>query len=335
MAETRRARTGTRRPRRKALKKAAVRPNVFETGPARAQRAARAIATLVRLMNTLRSPRGCPWDREQTHDTLKPFLLEESYEALDALDRRDFADLCGELGDVLFQCVFHAQIAAEAGRFELADAIGAINAKLIRRHPHVFTSSGQPLRAGPARQRKTGVAATPKAVLEQWEQLKAREQQSAGRETRVLAGIPRAMPALLRAHEIGTRVAAVGFDWPDAAGVAAKLDEEIHELNDAMTRSVAAAADELGDVLFSAANLARKLGLEPEAVLRAANDKFTRRFDGVEAHFEAEGRSVHQASPQELEAAWTKVKASHASPSTSTSASSSSAPSARRRRSPS
>src|SRR4029079_4135320 len=196
--------------------------------------------------------------------------------------RRDFDELCGELGDVLFQCVFHAQIAAEAGRFDLADAIAAINAKLIRRHPHVFTSTGQPLRAGPAREQKTGAASTPRAVLEQWEQLKAREQKSAGRQSRVLAGIPRAMPALLRAHEIGTRVAAVGFDWDDADGVAGKLDEEIRELREAMRTSRDAAAEEPGDVLFSAANLARKLGLEPEAVLRAANDKFTRRFDDVE-----------------------------------------------------
>lgn len=303
------------------------------SGAARARRAARGIATLVRLMDTLRSARGCPWDRQQTHDTLKPFLLEEAYEALEALDRRDFDELCGELGDVLFQCVFHAQIAAEAARFDLADAIAAINAKLIRRHPHVFTSTGQPLRAGPARAQKTGAASTPKAVLEQWEQLKAREQKTAGRQSRVLAGIPRALPALLRAHEIGTRVAAVGFDWDDADGVAGKLDEEIRELREAMRTSRDAAAEELGDVLFSAANLARKLGLEPEAVLRAANDKFTRRFDDVEAHLEAEGRSVHAATPADLEAVWSRVKALHASSSTSTSGASSSAPAARRRRS--
>jgi len=322
-------RTHTRTQPRAAARRSAHRRN----GPARARRAARGIATLVRLMDTLRSPRGCPWDRQQTHDTLKPFLLEEAYEALEAVERRDFDELCGELGDVLFQCVFHAQIAAEAGRFDLADAIAAINAKLIRRHPHVFTSTGQPLRAGPAREQKTGAASTPRAVLEQWEQLKAREQKTAGRQSRVLAGIPRAMPALLRAHEIGTRVAAVGFDWDDADGVAGKLDEEIRELREAMRTSRDAAAEELGDVLFSAANLARKLGLEPEAVLRAANDKFTRRFDDVEAHLEAEGRSVHAATPADLEAVWSRVKALHASSSTSTSGASTSAPAARRRRS--
>jgi len=264
-------------------------------------------------MDTLRSPRGCPWDRQQTHDTLKPFLLEEAYEALEAVERRDFDELCGELGDVLFQCVFHAQIAAEAGRFDLADAIAAINAKLIRRHPHVFTSTGQPLRAGPAREQKTGAASTPRAVLEQWEQLKAREQKTAGRQSRVLAGIPRAMPALLRAHEIGTRVAAVGFDWAKTIDVVDKIEEEVAELRGALQREGRdRVEEEMGDLLFSIANLARKLGIEPESALRKANDKFSARFDKLERAFEARGQSIHDATLEEMEAEWGAVKQSEA-----------------------
>jgi tetrapyrrole methylase family protein/MazG family protein/ATP diphosphatase len=266
---------------------------------ARARRAAAALARLVRIMDTLRSPGGCPWDREQTHASLRPFLLEETYEALEALDREDFDVLPGELGDVLFQCVFHAQIAAEAGRFDLADAIDAICAKLIRRHPHVFTPAGR---------RSAGRAPTSRAVVEQWEQLKAREQDAAGRPRRVLAGIPRAMPALLRAYEIGARVGAVGFDWTNPADVVDKIDEEVRELRAALAESPARAAEELGDLLFSIANLARKLKLEPESALRAANDKFTRRFDALENRLERSGRRVHESSPDELERAWAAIK---------------------------
>jgi MazG family protein len=257
-------------------------------------------------MHVLRSPAGCPWDREQTHETLRLFLLEETYEALDAIDRGDLDDLAGELGDVLFQCVFHAQLAAEAGRFDLADAIDLIADKLIRRHPHVFTPAGRPLSARAHRRR---VARTPAAVIDQWVQLKAREQTDRGVRPRVLAGVPRAMPALLRAHEIGTRVAAVGFDWPDAAQVVDKIDEEVRELREAIREGPARAAEEMGDVLFSIANLARKLGVEPESALRAANDKFTGRFDRVERRLEADGRSIHEASQEDMERAWQSVKA--------------------------
>ena len=162
----------------------------------RVQRAARAFGRVVRLMAILRSPQGCPWDREQTHDSLRPFLLEESYELLEAVERRDDAALVEELGDVLFQCVFHAQLAAETGRFEIADAANTIAGKLIRRHPHVFTRSGRPI--SQARRQKKGLR-SPDAVLEQWERLKAREKADAGTSRRVLAGVPRSMPALLRA----------------------------------------------------------------------------------------------------------------------------------------
>jgi MazG family protein len=265
------------------------------------------MSRLVRIMATLRSPHGCPWDRKQTHTSLRPFLLEETYEALDALDRGDLKALPGELGDVLFQCVFHAQIAAEAGEFEMADALTAITAKLIRRHPHVFTASGRPIRRNTAASQRH--PKTPSAVLTQWEQIKAAEQHEAGVAKRVLSGVPKSLPALLRAHEIGERVAAVGFDWPDSAGVMDKIDEEVRELRQALTESPARAAEELGDVLFSIANLARKLDVEPEAALRMATEKFSSRFAAVEAELEARGSSVHAATTEEMEAAWQRVKA--------------------------
>ncbi len=264
------------------------------------------MARLVRIMATLRSNRGCPWDREQTHASLRPFLLEETYEALEVLDRGDLDALPGELGDVMFQCVFHAQIAAETGGFEMADALEAIVAKLVRRHPHVFTSSGRPLARG--RKSHARLPTTPSAVLTQWEQIKASEQHSAGAKKRLLSGVPRALPSLLRAYEIGTRVAAVGFDWPDAKGAVDKIDEEVRELREALSESPERAAEELGDLLFSIANLARKLKLEPESALRAANEKFSVRFAAVEADLERRGSSVHAATIEEMEAAWQRVK---------------------------
>jgi MazG family protein len=274
-------------------------------GDARVRRAASAFGRVVRLMAILRSDRGCPWDREQTHASLRPFLIEESYEVVEAIDRHDDGALAEELGDVLFQCVFHAQLAAEDGRFEIADAADTIARKLIRRHPHVFDAAGRPISA--AEKQRRGLQ-SPGAVLEQWERLKARETPDTGTRRRVLAGVPRSMPALLRAHEIGTRVASVGFDWPRAGDVVDKIDEEVRELREAVRESPARAAEELGDLLFSIANLARKIGVEPESALRQANDKFTRRFDAVEARLESEGSSVHGSSIDALERAWTAVK---------------------------
>jgi MazG family protein len=270
----------------------------------RERRAARAIRQLVRLMDILRSRDGCPWDREQTPQSLRPFLLEETYEAIDAIDRGDTADLAGELGDVMFQCVFQAQIAAEAGHFDLADALDRIAAKLVRRHPHVFTKAGRPLSK---RQNRGHVRDAP-AVLEQWEQIKAREQADAGVAARLLAGVPRALPALARAHEIGTRVAAVGFDWNHPADVVAKIEEETRELAAATGESPARVAEELGDVLFTIAHLSRKLGIDAESALREANDKFTRRFAALEDHLRSAGRTIHDATPDEMERAWTVVK---------------------------
>ena len=294
------------------------------------RRAGVAFARLVRLMAILRSPSGCPWDRKQTRESLRPFLLEETYEALDAIDRGDAEELVEELGDVMFQCVFQGQVASEAREFDITDAVDAISRKLIRRHPHVFTASGRPLAR--SSRRRAGLR-KPEAVLEQWEKLKANEQAAAGEERRLLSGIPRAMPALQRAHEIGTRAATVGFDWPNAGDVVDKIDEEARELRAAVAENPQRAAEELGDLLFTLANLARKLGVEPEAALRQANDKFTQRFDALEAALHAERRSVHDTAPAELEAAWQRVKATAATPRSSTSGRARSARGPARRRS--
>ena len=278
-------------------------------------------------MTALRAPGGCPWDRKQTHASLRPYLLEETYEALDALDRGDLDALAGELGDVLFQVVFHAEVARGEGRFDVTDVIDRVSAKLIRRHPHVFTASGRPL---PKRARWLRTSG---AVVEQWERIKARERQASGEREHVLSGLPRSMPALLRAHKIGARVSAVGFDWPDATGVLDKIDEDVRELRASRSEGHTRTEEELGDVLFSVANLARRLNIEPEAALARANDRFTRRFDAVEARLAADGRSVHDASPAELESAWTAVKAAHAKRRQARSARSSRATSPRARRS--
>lgn len=256
-------------------------------------------------MAVLRGPHGCAWDRKQTHETLRGYLIEETYEAVEAIDRGDIEALRGELGDVLLQCVFHAQLAAETRRFDAADVVTALADKLIRRHPHIFAPDGRPLSP---REQKRFQASTPDAVREQWAKLKAAEQTGAGEAARVLSGVPRALPALLRAHKIGARVATIGFDWPAAADVVAKIEEEVRELREAVQESPERAAEEMGDLFFALANLSRKLGIEPEAALSAANDKFTRRFDAVERWLESQGRDVHSASLDEMEEAWAQIK---------------------------
>jgi MazG family protein len=264
--------------------------------PAAPQRAAgREFQRLVAVMRRLRGPNGCPWDREQTLETLRPFVLEETHEVLDAIDRGDHAALRGEIGDFLFEGVFLAQIEADNGHFTVADSLRAVVEKLIRRHPHVFG-------------RRRGID-TPGRVLQQWEQIKAEEQAAAGGRTAVLGGMPKALPALLGAHEIGTRVAAVGFDWARTADVVDKIEEEVRELRRAVEHEgTARTEEEMGDLLFSIANLARKLGVEPESALRKANQKFSARFAALEAHLAAGGRSVHEASLEEMEEAWEAIK---------------------------
>jgi MazG family protein len=216
---------------------------------------------------------------------------------LDAIDRGDHEALRGEIGDLLFEGVFLAQIETDEGRFGVSDCVRHISEKLIRRHPHVFGDT-------------SGID-TPDRVVEQWELIKASEQETRGERKGLLAGVPKAMPALARAHEIGTRVVAVGFDWARTEDVVAKIEEEVAELREAVAgQSRERAEDEMGDLLFSIANLARKLGVEPESALRKANEKFTTRFTALEARFEERGRSIHDATLEEMEEVWSEVKRS-------------------------
>jgi len=251
-------------------------------------------------MARLRGPQGCPWDREQTLESLRAFLLEETHEVLDAIDRGDMDGLRGEIGDLIFEGVFLAQVCADAGRFTVADSLRAIAAKLVRRHPHIFDPGGRPLD-------------TPGQVHQQWEQIKAQEQADAGERRSVLRGVPRSLPSLLRAYEIGTRVAAVGFDWAKAGDVVDKIEEEVGELRRAIASEGAARSEEeMGDLLFAIANLSRKLGIDPESALRKANAKFTARFEALEDRLHARGRSVHGATLDEMEQEWAAVKAAAA-----------------------
>jgi len=254
---------------------------------------------LVGIMRTLRSPEGCAWDRQQTVRTLRPYVLEETYELLDALDRGDYDALEAELGDFLFEAVFLAQICEEEGRFTIADSIKAVSDKQIRRHPHVFARDGS-------------AALDPGQVKEQWEDIKAKERSDAPAAAKtVLSGVPRAMPSLLRAYELSTRAATVGFDWVKAEDVLDKIDEEARELRQAVAEQGAASAEaeeELGDLLFAVANLARKMGIEPEAALRVANDKFQRRFDDVERQVTEAGQRLRDLTLEQLEDRWQQAK---------------------------
>jgi len=259
---------------------------------------------LVTIMRALRAPNGCPWDREQTLASLRPFVLEETYEVLEAIEGGSSAALREELGDYLYEAVFLAQISEESGDFSIADAIDAICDKLVRRHPHVF-----------ARQRGDD-SITSTEVIERWESMKARERAAEGRDPvrpkTTLSGVPKTLPALLRAYEISARAAAVGFDWTRAEDVLDKIEEEVaevrHEVESGATGHLSRAEEEMGDLLFAIANLSRKLGIEPEAALRRANEKFTRRFDALEETFAASGRSLQDATLTEMEDEWQRLK---------------------------
>ena len=261
---------------------------------------------LVEIMRALRAPGGCPWDREQTLASLRPFVLEETYEVLEAIESGSVASLREELGDYLYEAVFLAQISEEAGHFSIADAVDAVCDKLVRRHPHVF-----------ARQNEDE-AITTDQVIERWETMKARERALEGRDPArpgtTLSGVPKTLPSLLRAYEISARAAAVGFDWARPEDVLDKIEEEVaevrHEVESGATGDLSRAEEEMGDLLFAIANLSRRLGIEPEAALRRANDKFTRRFDEVEQAFALRGRSLQDATLPEMEAEWQRVKQS-------------------------
>ncbi len=246
---------------------------------------------LLLLMAHLRGPEGCPWDREQTLSSLRPFILEEAYELVDAINGGETEPLREELGDLLLEIVFVNQIAAEGKLFGMDEVIRGIHDKLVRRHPHVFETER--------------VSSAGKA-LERWEEIKEREK---GKLDSVLDGVPRSLAALARAQKISSRAAKAGFDWKSANEVKAKLDEELKELNEAVTsRSAPAIEEEMGDILFTLVNLARHLGVDAEVALSAAIEKFSERFRHLEHELQTQGRSVNDAGMEELDRLWEKAK---------------------------
>jgi MazG family protein len=274
-------------------------------------RAAQEFTRLVDIMARLRRPDGCPWDREQTIDSLKPFVLEETYEVLEAIDRHDHAALCEELGDFVFEAVFLAQLESEDGHFTIADSLERVADKLVRRHPHVFA-------------REIGETPLDSAgqVRTRWEEIKAQERRSTsdgGEGSRgaatLLSGIAPTLPALLRAYHIGVRAASVGFEWTTIRDVVAKIQEEVDELREVVDAPVAVdqarAEEEMGDLLFSIAQLSRRLGIEPETALRKADDKFTRRFGKLEQSVADSGLAMKDMTLDELEAEWQRAKRNH------------------------
>jgi tetrapyrrole methylase family protein / MazG family protein len=250
--------------------------------------------SLLSLMARLRGDGGCPWDREQTRTSLKPYLLEEAYEVLEAIEEASRDHLVEELGDLLFQVVFHCQIATEQGEFTMADVLDRLSEKMVRRHPHVFGDR---------------VVNTAAEALTQWERIKHDEGSVEGAPRSVLDGVPRALPALLRAQRISVKASRVGFDWPDWRAAWAKVREEVAELETAFPAADASRVhDELGDLLFAIVNVARLREMDAEDCLRVATDKFTRRFTTMEAEMRAAGRKVSEASHEDLDRAWQAVK---------------------------
>lgn len=262
---------------------------------------------VVSIMARLRAPDGCPWDRKQTHDSLKPYLLEETYEVLETIDHGDLPKLKEELGDVLLQVLFHSQIGTETGSFTIEDVLRVLGDKLIRRHPHVFGEKGggdQSLNSD--------------QVLHRWEEIKRAERKDAGKPDSMLQDVPKALPALLRAYQIQARAARVGFDWPDnlqgLAGVFGKVTEELGELQEAVaaqttpTTPTAEVTAELGDLLFSIVNLARHVKVNPEDTLRQATNRFTDRFQYIERQAALTGRTMADLTLDQMEAYWTEAK---------------------------
>lgn len=251
---------------------------------------------LVEIMARLRGPDGCPWDRDQTFDTIKPYTLEETYEVLDAIDRRDWPGLAEELGDFLLQAVFYAQMGSEQSLFSIDDALEAINSKLVRRHPHVFGD---------------GSAQTPDDVKKIWGEVKAAEKAAAGHAppASILDGVPRAMPALVEAQQIASRAAGVGFDWENPDQVLDKLHEELAEFAEARRNaSQPELEDELGDLLFVIVNLARFVKVDPEQALRKTNAKFRSRFGHIERRLAEQGKRLEDTGIAEMEALWQEAK---------------------------
>jgi nucleoside triphosphate diphosphatase len=274
-------------------------------------------ARLVEIMGRLRAPGGCPWDREQTFDSIKPYLIEETYEVMDAIDARDWPNLAEELGDLLLQVVFFAQMASEAGYFQVADSVEAINSKLIRRHPHVFGDAE---------------AKTASDVVRRWDEIKVEEKKekektahagaadaavnTAAKPQGLLSSVPRALPALVEAQQISSKAARAGFDWPSINDVFAKLREELAELDAARAGgSQAEIESEIGDLLFTIVNIARFLKVDPEQALRGCNSRFRRRFGRVEEGLAQRDKTTADASLDEMEALWQAAKLSEGRPS--------------------
>lgn len=255
----------------------------------------RDIAVLLEVMKRLRE--GCPWDKVQSFETIAPYTIEEAYEVASAIADKDLKSLPGELGDLLFQVVFHARMAEEAGLFDFGAVVEAVTAKMIRRHPHVF--GNEQIKADAAAQKDF------------WEKLKESERTAAG-QISLLDDVATALPALMRAEKLQRRASSVGFDWNDAAKVVDKIAEEAREVAEAQTQ--AEREEEIGDLLFVVANLARHLKVDPEAALRAANAKFTRRFRHIEAVLAARGVRLGDAGLDEMEALWQEAKAAEKSP---------------------
>jgi MazG family protein len=252
----------------------------------------RSFDELVALMTRLRGPEGCPWDRKQTLASLKPFIVEEAYEVVEAIDRNERAALAEELGDFLLQVVFVAEITREEGSFDIYDVITNIHDKLVRRHPHVFGN----VEAKDAEQ-----------VLVNWEKLKNEERKAENKS--VLAGVPQSLPALLKASRLTEKAARVGFDWRRAEDVFAKIDEEVEELREAVEeKEQQKIHDEIGDLLFSIANIARKLDVNAEEALQSANRKFSRRFEAMERTVRTDGRNLDQLTLEQMDALWDQAK---------------------------
>jgi MazG family protein len=252
---------------------------------------------LVAIMARLRAPGGCPWDREQTFDTIKPYLLEETYEVMEAIDAGDWRELADELGDLMLQSVFFAQMASEAGHFRIEDSLDAINNKLVRRHPHIFGDSE---------------ADTAEDVKKRWDEIKAEEKKAKGEMPKLLLeSIPRSLPALVEAAQISSRAARAGFDWENAEQVLDKLEEELHELAEARQQaSHEEIEDEIGDLLFVLVNLARFVQVDPEQALRKSNAKFRRRFAHIERSLLSRGKTLAESNVQEMEEIWQEAKRS-------------------------
>ncbi|PKM77520.1 MAG: nucleoside triphosphate pyrophosphohydrolase [Firmicutes bacterium HGW-Firmicutes-15] len=250
-------------------------------------RKAEALDELMGIMNVLLAPGGCPWDREQTHESLVRYLIEETYEVIEAINEGEMHKLCEELGDLLLQVVFHAALAEQAGQFDFADLARTVSKKMVDRHPHVFGSMN---------------LQTSEDVLEIWEDFKRKEGKNS-----LLEGIPRGLPALMRAEKIQEKVSRVGFDWPSIQGALDKLKEELDELGEAQTDEEI--VEEMGDVLFALVNVARFKKVEPEQALQQANDKVTRRFNYIEQKVKESGRTFSELSLAEMDQIWDEAKA--------------------------